>query len=201
MPRASGPTEDDLVRRARAGNPSALRRLFDHNAQDLRARVAARLPALARGKVSASDVVQEAYLTAFQQLAEFRSGTSEGFRRWLFRIVDFKIREEIRRWVRTEKRAAGREVRLTSGSGGVDVASLAASPSTAAGVREETAEVLRALDRLDGEDRAILDLVHRRGVSFPEAGERLGISAEAARKRHGRALGRLSALVRARILP
>lgn len=199
MPSPPGSSEAELVLRAQGGDSSALRTLFDRNVEDLRARVTARLPALARGKVSASDVVQEAFLTAYQRLAEFRSGTSEGFRRWLFRIVDFKVREEARRWVHTGKRAAGREVRLTSGSGGVDAQSLARSPGTAAGAVEQRAEVLRALERLDAEDRAILDLVHRRDMTFPEAAACLGITAEAARKRHGRALARLGGLLRDRV--
>jgi len=190
------PDEQELVRRAQGKDESALRTLFERNGDELRARVLSRMPSLARGKISQSDVVQEAYLTAFERLGSFESRSTDGFRRWLLRIVEFKVREEIRRWIKTEKRAALREVRITDAPGGAVPLSPGPSPATAAGEVDERVRLQAALDHLSEPDRTILGMVHQQGLTYPEAGERLGISPDAARMRHGRALARLGRLTR-----
>ena len=98
--------EADLIRRAQAGDEEAARTLFERHVADLRRRVHRGLPSLARGKLAESDVIQEAYLTAFVRLADFEDRGEGSFGRWLTKILDNKIRHEARRYLGTTKRAA-----------------------------------------------------------------------------------------------
>ena len=68
MSEAREPSDEELVRRVRAGDEAAARLLFDRHLPALRAKARARMPAALRGKVGASDVVQEAWLAAFLEL-------------------------------------------------------------------------------------------------------------------------------------
>lgn len=70
-----------------------------------------------------------------------------------------------------------------------------ASPT--AGVSEEALSLARLLQRLDAEDRLVLDLFFRQDATYEEIGAVLGISAESVGKRKFRALGRLKELARA----
>jgi RNA polymerase sigma factor (sigma-70 family) len=51
------------------------------------------------------------------------------------------------------------------------------------------------MELLDPDDREILVRRKWENLSFSEIGERLGISSEAARKRHDRAVGRLGEMI------
>ncbi len=179
--------EADLVRRARAGDEAAVRELFERHVEDLRRRVRRRIPVLARRNVSGSDVIQEAYLAAFLGLAHFEDRGEGSFGKWLAGILDHKIRDEVRRYLGTEKRAA-EEVATDAAS----IPSRQRTPSSQAEASEDLERLRRSMDRLAPADREILDLVHRQGLKFTEAAERLGITPDAARMRHGRALSRVA---------
>ena len=196
MPSEDAPrSEVDLVRRAQSGDEDAVRELFEKHVADLRARVRRRLPALARGKLAASDVVQEAYLTAFLRLADFEDRGEGSFGRWLSKILEHKIRHEVKRYLGTAKRAAYLEVnhRPSRESG---TASRQRTPGSEMAATEDRQRLARAMRLLSDADREILTFVHEDGLRFTEAGERLGVTADAARMRHGRALTRLSELLR-----
>src|SRR5207248_10346097 len=61
-----------------------------------------------QGKVDESDLVQEAFLDAHRNFAQFR-GTSEAqFTRWLRQILAAKLTDQLRRYLG----AKGRDVRL-----------------------------------------------------------------------------------------
>lgn len=72
---------------------------------------------------------------------------------------------------------------------------VAASPT--AGVSEEALSLARLLQRLDAEDRLVLELFFRQDATYEEIGDVLGISAESVGKRKFRALSRLKELARA----
>lgn len=183
--------EADLVRRAQAGEEDALERIFARHSEFLRAFVRTRLPALARGRIAESDVIQEAYVTALARLRAVTLTDDDGFKRWLTKIVEHKVREEVRRHLHTQQRAAHREMRITKAPGGVEPADAMPSPSAAAVEGEEQGRLRRALERLDPADRTVIEMAHRQGLTYPEIGELLGIQPDAARMRHGRALARL----------
>jgi RNA polymerase sigma-70 factor (ECF subfamily) len=186
--RGSEPPSDDVVRRAQRGDPEAQRLLYEHYIPLLRARIQRRLPSLVRRKVAASDVIQEAWLTAFQRLPSFEFRSEGTFEAWLARIVENKVRDEVRRFLRTGKRDARREGPDAATAG---VRGKTRSPSSVVSGNEEREAVEERLRRLPARYRLVVDLVHREGLSWADVGERMGCSAEAARKLYARVIGRL----------
>jgi RNA polymerase sigma-70 factor (ECF subfamily) len=186
------PTDAELVRRASAGDQTAARALFDRYEDVVLRRVRRRLPAAVRRRVADSDVLQEAFLTAFQRLPEFEVNAPDSLRRWLHRIVENKVRDEVRRYLGTKKRSLRREVDVGDGSGAGAPRDGRPSPGSEVAAAEEKERMLKEIGAMEARDREILLLVHAEGLRFAEAGERLGIGADTARMRHTRALARLT---------
>lgn len=185
------PLEDPeaTVRRAQRGDKEAERRLYEHFVPLLRARVQRRLPGLVRRKVGASDVVQEAYLTAFQRLEQFEDRGSGSFESWLSQIVENKVRDEMRRFLGTDKRDVRRE---GPDAQVVGVTGAVPTPSSAAESNEDREALQRQLAHLSERHRRVITLVNTEALPLAEVGARMGISAEAARKLYARAIGRLA---------
>ena len=158
-----------------------------------RACVAGLLGPAVRRKVSVADVLQEAWITAHDRLAEFEPRGDGAFGAWLARIAEWKAREAVRRFAGTARRDARREV---SRGGRPDTAVAAAadgpSPSGVASARERSERVLRALDRLEPDHRQVIRLVQLDGLRIAEAAELMGRSRDATKKLYGRALARLA---------
>jgi RNA polymerase sigma-70 factor (ECF subfamily) len=188
----TGPSDEDLVRRAREGDESAARSLFDRHAGALRARVRRNLPRKLRAKVAESDVVQEAYLAAFLRLGDFEDRGEGSFARWIATIVDNKVRDEVRDFAGTGKRDVRREEDVQSGI--VRLAGPAGDPSVGAGLREaeEREQVARAMSALPATQREVMRLVHDERLTVEQAAARMGRSLAAARKLYSRAVLRLA---------
>jgi RNA polymerase sigma-70 factor (ECF subfamily) len=192
MADARGPSDEDLVRRFRAGDASVVATLFDRHLPMLRAQVKRRLPAGLRGKVGESDVVQDAWLAAFQRLPEFEDRGEGSFGRWLRQIAEHKVVDEVRRHVAVGKRDARREVRMATGEEPAARRTGDRSPMSEVVAAEQEAGVREAISELSSDDRDVLRYLHEEGLTAAEVGERMGRSAEAVRKLYGRALGRLA---------
>jgi RNA polymerase sigma-70 factor (ECF subfamily) len=188
-PYSEGPTDEELARHAQAGDEAAARILFDRHVGRLRARVRRRIPALLQGKVAASDVIQETYLAAFLGLGDFEDRGQGSFGRWLGKILENKVRDQLRRHLGTEKRSARRERKdpSTTTIGGV-AAEGGPTPSAVVMAREARQGVHRTIDRLAPGHREILRLVHGEGLRLSEAAKRLGKSEDAVRKAYSRAV-------------
>jgi RNA polymerase sigma-70 factor (ECF subfamily) len=183
------PSDEELVRRVRAGDEAAARLLFERHAAELRAKAGARLPAALRGKVAASDVVQEAWLAAFLSLPGFEDRGDRSFAKWLQRILEHKLLDEIRRHAGVGKRDARREERLATETPVADTGQ--PTPSAEVVSIERTAALSAAIDELPSDQATVLRWIHQEGLTLVEAGERMGRSADAVRKLYGRALVRL----------
>jgi RNA polymerase sigma-70 factor, ECF subfamily len=149
-----------------------------------------RLESELRAKGNASDMVQETFLRAQRGIDGFRGRTANEWRLWLRRILVRNLAEEGRRFRATAKRQIDREVALPHGTR-FDCARTSESPSSHLARREREAVLLAALERLPARYRDVVIWHHREQLSFDEIGQRLGNSAEAARKLWTRALGRL----------
>jgi RNA polymerase sigma-70 factor (ECF subfamily) len=189
MTGAPEPTDEDLVRRVRAGDEAAARELFDRHLPALRAKARSRLPEALRGKVAESDVIQEAWLTAFLALGKFEDRGDGSFGKWLRGILAHRVGHEIERHIGADKRDVRREERIRTGSvDGVGAAPDQPSPSEEAVSAEEREVLHAALEGLPDDYATVVRLVHIEGVKLAEAGARMGRSADAARKLYGRAL-------------
>src|SRR5262249_16813675 len=151
-----------------------------------------------------SDVLQEAFLAASQQLPEYLRKPQMPFFLWLRLITGQKLVALHRHHLGTPMRNAGREVSIYRGSlPETSSAALAAQvvgkdtrPSEAAIRAERGLRLQEALNSLDPLDREVLALRHFELLSNAETAHVLEIQEAAASKRYVRALKRLKDILK-----
>jgi RNA polymerase sigma-70 factor (ECF subfamily) len=192
-----------MLERAAGGDAAAWGSLLMEHEERLCRMVAFRMDPRLQGRVDASDIVQDAYLEATANRAEyFRRPTAPLFF-WLRGVVTNKLLEVHRYHLSTSKRDAGREVCLDARSASdatseALIAHLTAHmtrPSVAAGLEEQRRALREALNTLEPIDREVLALRHFEQLSNAEAAQVLGIEERAAAKRYLRALKRLKGVL------
>jgi RNA polymerase sigma-70 factor (ECF subfamily) len=202
----SDPVGDDtnlLLRRALAGDESALAALFDGYRERLRRMIRLRLDRRLSGRVDASDVLQEAYLDAAEQLPHYLKNPEMGFFLWLRLVTGQRLSRVHRQHLGAAMRDAGREVSLHRGAmPQASTASLAArllgrvTSASQAVIRVEVQiQLQQALNGMDPIDREIIALRHFEELTNAEAASALDLSVQAASKRYVRALKRLQAIL------
>lgn len=196
---------DDLQARIddlRRGDAQALGDLFSRHRERLRRMVEFRLNARLRGRISPSDVLQEAYIDALKRLPHFQKEPDVPFFIWLRSVTIQRLIDVHRQHLGAQARDAGREVRFApGGQGGAEASSEAmaelmgdmTSPSMAVQRIEAVASLRAVLDGLEPIDREVLALRHFEEMSNNEVAAVLGIQPAAASKRYIRALERLRA--------
>jgi RNA polymerase sigma-70 factor (ECF subfamily) len=199
----TGMTEDrdeieEMVDGLRRGETEALAPLFAHHRDRLRRMIDFRLDARLRGRVSTSDVLQEAYIDGLKRLQHFRADPDVPFFVWLRTITLQRLIQVHRQHLGAQARNAAREVSLgpmggteASSEKMIELVGDLTSPSQAAVKVEMMARVRAALDQLGPLDREILALRHFEELSNHEVAALLGIQAAAASKRYVRAIERL----------
>jgi RNA polymerase sigma-70 factor (ECF subfamily) len=189
----------DLLRRAGEGDTAALGTLLEAHRKRLRRMVRLRLDPRLQGRVSPSDVLQEAFLQAAQRLAQYLREPTMPFFVWLRFLTGQKLLELHRRHLGTEARDAAREVSLHHGAmPEASSACLAAqllgkltTPLQAAIRAEMKLRLQEALNSMDPTDREVLALRHFEQFNNTETAEVLGITPSGASSRYLRALKRL----------
>lgn len=182
-----------LLAAARDGSESKLGELLEQTRQYLLLVANRSLDRELRQKQAASDLVQETFLEARRNFAEFRGLSEAELFAWLCRILENKRHDAARRYRRAAMRDIRREQSLDDSAAALDnmVADPAQSPSAVAAVREHAAELHAALARLPEVDRQVIQLRSFERLAFAEVGQQLGCSAGAVRKRWVRAIARL----------
>jgi RNA polymerase sigma-70 factor (ECF subfamily) len=195
---AKNPQNDELLRIAAQGNPSAIRRLLhDHRAQ-LRRMVAIHLDRRMASRIDPSDVVQESLAEAAQKLPEYFKRPSIPFYPWLRQIAWEKLIKLRARHISAKRRSVTREDPLDLELADESVAELASffasagtSPSHRLLRQEQNERVREGLSQLKPQDREILVLRYLEQLSVSDATAVLGITETAFMKRHLRAIERL----------
>ena len=172
-------TEQDLIRRAKAGNRAAAGELLSAHATQ-----AYRLALhILRNQADAEDATQTAFVRAFANLRRFDE--QRPFAPWLLRIVGREALKVLRAertrlafWQHHAQRAESQE-----------------TVESAVMVRVEHQELWRALNRLKDDDRFVLTLSFFMGLSEADVAEALGIKRGTVKSRKHNALVRLRALV------
>jgi RNA polymerase sigma-70 factor (ECF subfamily) len=186
-----------------AGDAEGWNQLLATHHDRLRRMVVVRLDQRLQGRVDPSDVLQEAYLEAAQQLPEYLRNPSLPFFLWLRLLTAHRLGRLHRQHLGAQRRDAGREISLYRG--GMPEASSAAlaahllgrecRPSEEAVRAELRMRLQEALNLMDPLDREVLALRHFEQLSRAETAQALGISESAAAKRYLRALARLKDLL------
>jgi RNA polymerase sigma-70 factor (ECF subfamily) len=195
---------DELLARARAGDPQALVELFGRYRDRLKRMVRLRLDRRLQGRIDASDVLQEAYLDLARRAPEyFAQAPALPFFLWLRLLTGQRLLTIHRKHLGTRMRDVGLEVALRHGAmPQASSASLAGallgrltSPSQAAVKAEMQLRLQEALNSMDPLDREVLVLRHFEELTNAETAEVLGLQKTTASNRYVRALKRLRVIL------
>ncbi len=188
-------TDEDLARGAREGDADAASALFARWQTRLRAEVRRTVRGVVRRRVGDSDVAQEAWIAAFASLDSFVDRGPGSFGRWIVQIVRHKARDAVRRHMGAAKRGGKAEVTQSGDRRDSRVIDDRPSPGSEAVRHEEGERLRRAMASLTEDQRAVLECVHRRGMTLAQAGVALGKSPNALCKTYGRAVRALGHLL------
>jgi RNA polymerase sigma-70 factor (ECF subfamily) len=192
-----GPDVQALLQAARRGDRQALGQLLElyRNYLVLLARL--QISRRYQGKVNPSDLVQETFLEAHRDFAQFRGTTEAELAGWLRQILARNLANQVwrryatrRRDVRLERELADE---LEQSSRALDKSLVApqSSPSQQAARREQAVLLADALAQLPEDYRAVIVLRHVEGLPFPEVARRLDRSIDSVKKLWARGLARL----------
>jgi RNA polymerase sigma factor (sigma-70 family) len=172
-----------LVRRAKAGDVTALDRLIVRYLPRLRRWARRRLPTWARDMAETEDLVQETLFNAVRHLPSFEMRHEHSLRAYMKQAVRNRVQDEIKRASRHPPAGALPE----------DVCSDLPSPVDRAIAREDLWRCRAALARLRPADRRLILLALSGDTSLRALAERSGKpSSDAARVALGRAVRRLA---------
>jgi RNA polymerase sigma-70 factor (ECF subfamily) len=173
-------SDDDLIRRAKAGEGDAWRELYRAHA----GRLAVWLRAVGSGDVALGpeDIAAEAWLTAASKIDGFH-GTGEEFGGWLFGIAR-KIAANVRR-------RSGRRATFGAAPDDLDAVAAPVPPSDDAEQADWVRSVLADLPR---REREVLGCIEVIGLDVATTAAALGMSATAVRVARHRGLRRLRGL-------
>jgi RNA polymerase sigma-70 factor (ECF subfamily) len=146
-----------------------------------------------RAKGGASDLVQETFLEAQRDFAQFHGDSGDELQAWLRQLLLHNLANFARHYKDAGKRAVAREVAIDTPSGAQErgLPSDTPSPSGQAMAQEQAQALRQALERLPEDYRQVIVWRYQEGRAFEEIAEKLGRSENAARKLWFRAVERL----------
>jgi RNA polymerase sigma-70 factor (ECF subfamily) len=183
-----------LLDRLRAGDGQALGELFTLHRERLWRMLFVRLDRRLASRVSPDDVLQETFLDVARRVDDYLADPAVPFYVWLRFLTVQRMLVLQRAHLGARMRDVSREAPLPPASPesmAGELVSRMTSPSQAAIRHELQARLRAALDEMDPLDREVLALRHFEELGNAEVAQVLGISPEAASKRHVRALKRL----------
>ncbi len=155
-----------------------------------------RIPPSLTARIDPEDILQEAFARARRRYARFRAQTALGAYPWLYGVVrDCYLKQ----WARHTRRCRnhlqdGPWPERSSLQLGLGLIAPGSTPSESVADEEVRRRVLHALRLLAEDDREVLAMRYWEGFTFSEIGGVFGLSTEAARVRHARALLRFQVL-------
>jgi RNA polymerase sigma-70 factor, ECF subfamily len=201
MSTSKGRDPEQLLRLVRAGNGRALGELLelyrDYLALLVRLQIGRRL----QGKVDPLDVVQDTFLSAHQNFAQFRGTTEAELVGWLRQILASRLADLMRRYHGAQRRDVRLEreliVDLDQSSRVLDEGLVApgSTPSQQAVRREQAVLLAEALAQLPDDYREVIVLHHLEDLKFPEVARRMGRTVDSVKNLWIRALTRLRGLL------
>lgn len=193
---------DRLVHCAANGDATARRELLRRHRSRLTRMVAMRMDPRVRARFDPSDVIQDALVTANQRLSGYLREQPLPFYPWLRKIAWERLLQLHKKHLGAQKRSVGREAGQPGNISDDSVHVLAdllvdsiTAPSAKMIKDEMRRRVSEALTSLRTRDREILELLYLEQLSSTETAAILEITPEIVRKRHFRAIRRLSNLL------
>lgn len=166
----------ELVAQAQEGDTLALDQLCDVYTERVRRIVRFRMGPELRSHLESMDLVQEALVEAVMDLDQFRYSSEGDFLRWLSRIVENTIRDNVDK-AHAAKRDIRKQVPLDHAGRPIFDARLpvaTTTPSVVVSLREDLDRLEKAMDQLKPEYREVIVLAKIEGLPCQEIAERLG---------------------------
>jgi RNA polymerase sigma-70 factor (ECF subfamily) len=191
------PPTEELLRHARDGDVAARGLVLEAYRSYLTLLARVQLGRRLQAKVDPSDLVQEAFLEAYRDFAQFQGQTEPELLAWLRRVLATSLADQVRRYRGTQRRDPRLERQLAAeldrSSEALDASLVAAdsSPSARATHREDATRLAEALERLPAEYRDVLLLRHFQGLTFPVIARRMDKTLDSVKNIWLRGLARL----------
>jgi len=185
-----------LVSSAQKGDRSALEQLCNIYAERIRRIVRLRVGPELRSQLESMDLVQDALIAAVTGLKDFRDHDDGDFMRWLTKIAENRIRDQIDH-IHAAKRDIRRHVQLENKAGENEdfcgktcryVPLVTTTPSVLAARREELDRLEKAMDHLTDDYREVLLLAKIESLPHEQIAERMKRSPAAVAKLLSRAI-------------
>jgi RNA polymerase sigma-70 factor (ECF subfamily) len=195
--------DDERLQRAAEGDAESWQSLVGESRGRLRRMLAFRLDQRLQGRIDPSDVLQDAYIEAWQDLGMYLRQPAMPFFLWLRGIAGNKLREIHRHHLGTQMRDPRREVSIYDGAL-PETTTTAIAAGLLGDLTRASEEAIRleikyrlqdALNTMDPLDREVLALRHFEQLSPAETAQVLGIKEKAAGMRYVRALRRLKEIL------
>lgn len=191
----------DEISKLQAGGKDALGELYSDYREQLEQMIGFRMDQRLRGRIDASDVLQEAYLQMAKRLDSYLDCPSVSFYVWMRQLTYQTLIDQHRLHFRN-KRGLGQEVRKGKSYNQTtySIAGMLVGQNTTPGravEREEEKERLHmALESMEDIDREVLALRHFEQLPNKQVAEVLGIGITAASNRYVRAMARLGEILK-----
>ena len=186
---------EQLITAARSGDRKHLGILLESNRQLLREVAETQIHDGLRGKLDPSDLVQEVFLAAQENIQSFAGSSRIEFVAWLRGILANVVATHVRRYLGTQKRDLRLEQDLCLTDADVTkfskIVSIASSPSQQVIRNEDLRRISDAIESLPEDYREVIVLRQIRNLSFSEIAQRMGRSVNAVEKLAARALEKL----------
>lgn len=176
------------LQQAKQGDPGALGRLLESHHPQIKLLAKMEIGRHLQGKVGASDVVQDVFLQAARQFANFQGSDVPQFNRWLRTILAGTLANTMRHYFGTQARNINleRDVNQRLDESACQLGSLLAAaqstPSQHVMADEQTRLVAEAMCRLSPDYQSVIELRHLEGLTFPQIAERMGRSVDSVEK-------------------
>jgi RNA polymerase sigma-70 factor, ECF subfamily len=181
---------------ARAGSQEALGKMLEACRHYLLLIANQQIGPDLKAKAGGSDLVQQTFLEAQRDFAQFNGESEEELLAWLRQLLLHNLANFQRHYRATSKRRIGREVALETGSSstqsGPDIPAGTPSPSHEAMANEEAVALEKILQRLPAEYREVILYRHQQQMTFEDIGKRMSRSTSGARTLWLRAVERLN---------
>jgi RNA polymerase sigma-70 factor (ECF subfamily) len=189
---------EGLLERIGQGDRQALDQLLDHVRPLLCSFISLRFDRRLRSRLDASDVVQETQLRIARRIGDYLEQRPMPFDLWVRKLAYERLLDSRRGHCASACRSVQREEAWPERSSFLlaqRIIHSGSTPSRDLQRRELTRRVSQLVGMLPDADREVLFLRVYESLSYDEIAGILGIESAAARKRHGRALLKLHALL------
>jgi RNA polymerase sigma-70 factor (ECF subfamily) len=196
------PNQDEtieLLQGAEKGNADAIDQLMDRHRESLHRMIRSRLNPGVAARVDASDIVQEALLTASRRLNDYLQNPRMPFHAWLRQLAHDRLADAYRHQL-ADKRDVAREQHLATDAESslnpiAQLRDLELTPAAMLLRKEFARRFHDALDQLPQESKDIVLMRHAEQLTNSQSAELLGISEPAAGMRYLRALRQLKSIL------